>query len=74
MLIVTIINTCCQLLLQQVGTRTVMDLVVGELVHKWPRVEKHLLGLCFDTTASKTGKHTGTYRLYGSFSVADFYF
>jgi hypothetical protein len=32
---------------------------VFELVQEWPGVEEHLAGLCFDTTASNTGIHTG---------------
>ena len=32
---------------------------VVEFVCEWAGVEEHLAGLCFDTTASNTGIHTG---------------
>ena len=32
---------------------------VVEFVREWAGVEEHLAGLCFDTTASNTGIHTG---------------
>jgi len=42
-----------------VGTGTLMGQKVVEFVREWPGVEEHLAGLCFDTTASNTGVHTG---------------
>ena len=42
-----------------VGTGALMGQKVVEFVREWPGVEEHLAGLCFDTTASNTGIHTG---------------
>lgn len=42
-----------------VRTGTVMGQKVVEFVREWPGVEEQLAGLCFDTTASNTGIHTG---------------
>ena len=42
-----------------VGTGVLMGQKVVEFVHEWTGVEEHLAGLCFDTTASNTGVHTG---------------
>ena len=41
------------------GTGALMGQKVVEFVREWPGVEDHLAGLCFDTTSSNTGIHTG---------------
>ena len=41
------------------GTGQQMGQNVVEFVHEWKGVEDHLAALCFDTTASNTGVHTG---------------
>ena len=41
------------------GTGVMMGQKVAEFVRDWAGVEEHLAGLCFDTTASNTGIHTG---------------
>ena len=41
------------------GTGALMGQKVIEFVREWPGVEEHLAGLCFDTTSSNTGIHTG---------------
>ena len=42
-----------------VGSGKLMGQKVIELIHEWSGVEENLAGLCFDTTASNTGIHTG---------------
>jgi hypothetical protein len=42
-----------------VGSGAVMGQKVVEFVRDWSGVEEHLAALCFDTTASNTGIHTG---------------
>jgi len=42
-----------------VGTGALIGQKVVEFVHECPGVEENLAGLCFDTTASNTGIHTG---------------
>jgi len=42
-----------------VGNGALMGQKVVEFVHDWKGVEDHLAALCFDTTASNTGIHTG---------------
>ena len=42
-----------------VGTGSIMGQKMLEFVREWPGVEEQLDGLCFDTTASNTGIHTG---------------
>jgi len=42
-----------------VGSGAMMGHEVVEFVHELAGVEEHLAGLCFDTTASNTGIHTG---------------
>lgn len=41
------------------GSGTLMGRSVYDLVLEWPGVEEHLGALCFDTTSSNTGIHTG---------------
>ena len=41
------------------GKGPVMANMVNEFVDKWPGVDRCLAALCFDTTASNTGIHTG---------------
>ena len=42
-----------------VGSGTMMGQKVVEFVREWAGVGEHLVGLCFDTTSSNTGIHTG---------------
>jgi len=41
------------------GTGALMGQKIVEFIRDWSWVEEHLAGLCFDTTASNTGIHTG---------------
>ena len=50
-----------------VGTGQLMGLKIFEFIHEWSGAEQNLAGLCFDTTASNTGIHTGAITISQSF-------
>ena len=50
-----------------VGTGQLMGQKIFECIQEWSGVEQNLAGLCFDTTASNTGVHTGAITIVQSF-------
>ena len=50
-----------------VGSGQLMGQKILEFIHEWSGVEQKLAGLCFDTTASNTGVHTGAITIVQSF-------